>query len=74
MPKQGYLLIADIDGYTAFFTRGELEHALISCKLFFQRLQPFLERFPKPCRSQIERTPPGDTKMPCFFSSLDARS
>jgi hypothetical protein len=27
MPKQGYLLIADIAGYTAFLTKGELEHA-----------------------------------------------
>jgi hypothetical protein len=27
MPQQGYLLIADIAGYTAFLTRGELEHA-----------------------------------------------
>jgi hypothetical protein len=27
MPQQGYLLIADIAGYTAFLTKGELEHA-----------------------------------------------
>ncbi len=25
------------------------------------------------CRSQIDRTPPGDTKMPRFFSALDTR-
>ncbi len=27
MPQQGYVLIADIAVYTAFLTRGELEHA-----------------------------------------------
>jgi hypothetical protein len=28
MAQQGFLLIADITGYTMFLTRSELEHAL----------------------------------------------
>ena len=51
------------------FGENQISWAALASKAFSR-----LRKVSRSCRSQIERTPPGETKTPCFLSSLETRS